>query len=48
MDLICEKSTLRGAVNIPGSKSHTIRAVAVAALAGLSLALWRLKKESQS
>ncbi|NLT59655.1 MAG: 3-phosphoshikimate 1-carboxyvinyltransferase [Candidatus Hydrogenedentes bacterium] len=34
MDLICEKSTLRGAVNIPGSKSHTIRAVAVAALAG--------------
>ncbi len=34
MELICEKSTLRGAVDIPGSKSHTIRAVALAALAG--------------
>ena len=33
MHLICEKSALRGAVTIPGSKSHTIRAVAVAALA---------------
>ena len=33
MDLICERSTLRGEVDIPGSKSHTIRAVAIAALA---------------
>lgn len=33
MDLICERSTLRGEVTIPGSKSHTIRAVAIAALA---------------
>jgi 3-phosphoshikimate 1-carboxyvinyltransferase len=34
LDLICEQSTLRGEVAIPGSKSHTIRAVAIAALAG--------------
>ena len=33
MDLICERSKLRGEVTIPGSKSHTIRAVAIAALA---------------
>lgn len=33
MRLICEHSRLAGAVDIPGSKSHTIRAVAVAALA---------------
>lgn len=33
MDLICEQSTLRGSVRIPGSKSHTIRAVAIASLA---------------
>lgn len=33
MDLTVEKSALRGAVDIPGSKSHTIRAVAIAALA---------------
>jgi 3-phosphoshikimate 1-carboxyvinyltransferase len=33
VDLLCERSTLRGAVDIPGSKSHTIRAVAIAALA---------------
>ncbi|MCC7146434.1 MAG: 3-phosphoshikimate 1-carboxyvinyltransferase [Phycisphaeraceae bacterium] len=33
MKLICSKSTLRGAVDIPASKSHTIRAVAIAALA---------------
>jgi 3-phosphoshikimate 1-carboxyvinyltransferase len=33
MDLTCEKATLKGAVDIPGSKSHTIRAVAIAALA---------------
>ena len=33
MDLICERSALRGEVDIPGSKSHTIRAVAIAALA---------------
>ena len=33
MDLVCERSRLRGAVEIPGSKSHTIRAVAIAALA---------------
>ena len=33
MDLICERSTLRGEVRVPGSKSHTIRAVAIAALA---------------
>jgi len=30
---ICRPSTLRGSVAIPGSKSHTIRAVAIAALA---------------
>jgi 3-phosphoshikimate 1-carboxyvinyltransferase len=33
MQLICCQSTLSGRVEIPGSKSHTIRAVAVAALA---------------
>ncbi|HIJ74871.1 MAG TPA: 3-phosphoshikimate 1-carboxyvinyltransferase [Candidatus Hydrogenedentes bacterium] len=33
MDLVCEKSILRGDVEIPGSKSHTIRAVTIAALA---------------
>jgi 3-phosphoshikimate 1-carboxyvinyltransferase len=34
MDLICERSVLRGTVEVPGSKSHTIRAVAIASLAG--------------
>jgi 3-phosphoshikimate 1-carboxyvinyltransferase len=33
MKLVCRQSTLRGEVRIPGSKSHTIRAVAIAALA---------------
>jgi len=33
MKLTVKKSTLRGTVAIPGSKSHTIRAVAVASLA---------------
>jgi 3-phosphoshikimate 1-carboxyvinyltransferase len=33
MDLTTKKSTLNGTVNIPGSKSHTIRAVAIASLA---------------
>ncbi len=33
MKLYISPSTLRGSVNIPGSKSHTIRAVAIAALA---------------
>jgi 3-phosphoshikimate 1-carboxyvinyltransferase len=33
MDLICRRSQLRGEVRIPGSKSHTIRAVAIASLA---------------
>ena len=33
MKLIVEKSSLRGEVPIPGSKSHTIRAVAIASLA---------------
>src|SRR5687767_7104326 len=33
MRLLVEGSTLRGPVDIPGSKSHTIRAVAIAALA---------------
>jgi 3-phosphoshikimate 1-carboxyvinyltransferase len=33
MQLRCEPSALRGAVEIPGSKSHTIRAVAIASLA---------------
>jgi 3-phosphoshikimate 1-carboxyvinyltransferase len=32
--LICRQSKLSGVVTIPGSKSHTIRAVAIAALAG--------------
>jgi len=32
MKLVVEKSSLRGQVDIPGSKSHTIRAVAIAAL----------------
>jgi len=31
--LICRQSRLRGEVRIPGSKSHTIRAVAIASLA---------------
>lgn len=33
MELIAEKSILNGKVSIPGSKSHTIRAVAIASLA---------------
>ncbi len=33
MDLLCEQARLTGNVRIPGSKSHTIRAVAIAALA---------------
>ncbi len=33
MRLICQRARLSGAVEIPGSKSHTIRAVAIAALA---------------
>jgi len=33
MDLIVEKSVLNGRVTIPGSKSHTIRAVMIASLA---------------
>ncbi len=33
MLLICQRSRLSGAVDIPGSKSHTIRAITVAALA---------------
>ena len=32
-DLICRRSSLKGEVRIPGSKSHTIRALAIAALA---------------
>jgi 3-phosphoshikimate 1-carboxyvinyltransferase len=34
MKLIVKKSQLKGSVAIPGSKSHTIRAVAIASLAG--------------
>ena len=34
MKLIVRKSQLKGSVTIPGSKSHTIRAVAIASLAG--------------
>ncbi|MHC4324531.1 MAG: 3-phosphoshikimate 1-carboxyvinyltransferase, partial [Planctomycetota bacterium] len=34
MKLIARKSRLKGSVAIPGSKSHTIRAVAIASLAG--------------
>jgi len=33
MQLVCTKSRLKGTVPIPASKSHTIRAVAIAALA---------------
>jgi 3-phosphoshikimate 1-carboxyvinyltransferase len=33
MKLICRQSQLKGEVRIPGSKSHTIRAVAIASLA---------------
>lgn len=33
MKLVCRPARLRGAVDIPGSKSHTIRAVAIASLA---------------
>jgi 3-phosphoshikimate 1-carboxyvinyltransferase len=33
MKLVCRQSRLRGEVRIPGSKSHTIRAVAIASLA---------------
>ncbi|MGD0017385.1 MAG: 3-phosphoshikimate 1-carboxyvinyltransferase [Verrucomicrobiia bacterium] len=33
MKFVCRKSQLRGFVSIPGSKSHTIRAVAIASLA---------------
>jgi len=34
VELIARRSALRGRIRIPGSKSHTIRAVAAAALAG--------------
>ena len=34
MKLVVKKSRLKGTVTIPGSKSHTIRAVAIASLAG--------------
>jgi len=34
MQLSCKKSVLRGEIRIPGSKSHTIRAVVIASLAG--------------
>ncbi len=34
MKLIASKSALRGSAAVPGSKSHTIRALAIAALAG--------------
>jgi 3-phosphoshikimate 1-carboxyvinyltransferase len=34
MKLVVRKSRLKGSVAIPGSKSHTIRAVAIASLAG--------------
>jgi len=33
MDFVCNRSTLSGEVAIPGSKSHTIRAVSIGALA---------------
>jgi 3-phosphoshikimate 1-carboxyvinyltransferase len=33
MRLVVEKSSLKGAIEIPGSKSHTIRAVSIASLA---------------
>ncbi|NQU12002.1 3-phosphoshikimate 1-carboxyvinyltransferase [bacterium] len=33
MEFACQQSRLQGAVTIPGSKSHTIRAVAIASLA---------------
>ena len=33
MKLVCHQSKLKGEVRIPGSKSHTIRAVAIASLA---------------
>ena len=33
MKLVCQQSALRGEVAIPGSKSHTIRAVAIATMA---------------
>ncbi len=33
MNFVCQKSRLHGEVTIPGSKSHTIRAVALASLA---------------
>ncbi len=33
MKLLVSKSSLKGTVPIPGSKSHTIRAVAIASLA---------------
>jgi 3-phosphoshikimate 1-carboxyvinyltransferase len=33
VQLICQRSQLRGQVEVPGSKSHTIRAVAIGALA---------------
>ena len=34
MKLVCRQSQLRGELRVPGSKSHTIRAVAIASLAG--------------
>jgi 3-phosphoshikimate 1-carboxyvinyltransferase len=46
MQLRCEPSTLSGGVEIPGSKSHTIRAVAIAALADGELSYVREPLES--
>lgn len=34
MKLVVQKSSLKGPIDVPGSKSHTIRAVAIAALSG--------------
>ncbi len=33
MNIVCRPSVLRGVIQVPGSKSHTIRAVAIASLA---------------
>lgn len=38
MELLCERSVLAGEISVPGSKSHTIRAVAIASMAdGVSM-----------
>jgi len=48
MNLIAGKSRLNGSVSIPASKSHTIRAVAIASLAAGQSAIRSLLSSSDT